>query len=72
MASASRAAERGRALGLQRRAGVVLPLRHAGREGLRQAVKLLNGEKVQKQITLPTMVVTKENAADILKQNGLI
>src|SRR3954468_511081 len=43
-----------------------------GAEGLRQAVKLLNGEKVQKQITLPTMVVTKENAADILKQNGLI
>ena len=43
-----------------------------GAEGLRQAVKLLNGEKVQKQITLPTMVVTKENAADILKQNGLM
>jgi ribose transport system substrate-binding protein len=43
-----------------------------GAEGLRQAVKLLNGEKIQKQITLPTMVVTKENAADILKQNGLM
>src|SRR3954454_2418969 len=43
-----------------------------GAEGLRQAVKLLNGEKVPKQITLPTMAVTKENAAEILKQNGLI
>lgn len=43
-----------------------------GAEGLRQAIKVLNGEKVQKQITLPTMVVTKENAAEILKQNGLI
>jgi ribose transport system substrate-binding protein len=43
-----------------------------GAEGLRQAVKLLNGEKVPKQITLPTMTVTKENAADILKQNGLL
>jgi len=40
-----------------------------GAEGLRQALKYLNGEKVEKTITLPTKKVTKENAADILK-NG--
>jgi ribose transport system substrate-binding protein len=42
-----------------------------GAEGLRQAVKYLGGEKVEKTITLPTMVVTKENAGEILKANGL-
>jgi ribose transport system substrate-binding protein len=42
-----------------------------GAEGLRQAVKFLNGEKVEKTITLPTMTVTKENAGEILKANGL-
>ena len=42
-----------------------------GAEGLRQAIKLLNGEKVEKTIVLPTMAITKENAPEILKQNGL-
>jgi ribose transport system substrate-binding protein len=42
-----------------------------GAEGLRQAVKLLNGEKIEKTITLPTMKITKENAPEILKANGL-
>lgn len=42
-----------------------------GAEGLRQAVKYLGGEKVEKTITLPTMTVTKENAGEILKANGL-
>ena len=42
-----------------------------GAEGLRQAIKHLNGEKVEKTITLPTMTVTKENAPEILKANGL-
>ncbi|HEX6011778.1 MAG TPA: substrate-binding domain-containing protein [Geminicoccaceae bacterium] len=42
-----------------------------GAEGLRQAIKFLNGEKVEKTITLPTMTVTKENAGEILKANGL-
>jgi len=42
-----------------------------GAEGLRQAIKFLNGEKVPKTITLPTMTVTKENAGEILKANGL-
>jgi len=43
-----------------------------GAEGLRQAVKLLNGEKIPPVITLPTMLITKENAPDILKKNGLL
>jgi ribose transport system substrate-binding protein len=43
-----------------------------GAEGLRQAVKLLNGEKLEPVITLPTMLITKDNAPDILKQNGLL
>jgi ribose transport system substrate-binding protein len=42
-----------------------------GAEGLRQAIKFLNGEKVEKTITLPTMTVTKDNAGEILKANGL-
>lgn len=42
-----------------------------GAEGLRQAVKFLKGEKVEKTVTLDTMKVTKENAAQILKDNGL-
>lgn len=43
-----------------------------GAEGVRQAIKLLNGEKIEKTITLPTMAVTKDNAAEILKNNGLL
>jgi ribose transport system substrate-binding protein len=43
-----------------------------GAEGLRQAVKLLKGEKIPPLITLPTMVIDKTNAADILKKNGLL
>ena len=42
-----------------------------GAEGLRQAIKFLNGEKVEKTITLPTRKITKENAAQVLKDNGL-
>ena len=42
-----------------------------GAEGLRQAIKLLNGEKIEKTIVLPTMAITKENAPAILKANGL-
>jgi ribose transport system substrate-binding protein len=42
-----------------------------GAEGLRQALKFLKGEKVEKTITLDTMKVTKENAAQVLKQHGL-
>jgi ribose transport system substrate-binding protein len=43
-----------------------------GAEGLRQAVKLLKGEKLEPVITLPTMLITKENAPEILKKNGLL
>ncbi|MGE0237253.1 MAG: substrate-binding domain-containing protein [Parvibaculaceae bacterium] len=43
-----------------------------GAEGLRQAIKLLNGEKIEKKIVLPTMTVTKENADQIMKDNGLL
>jgi ribose transport system substrate-binding protein len=43
-----------------------------GAEGLRQAVKLLHGEKLEPVITLPTMLISKENAPEILKKNGLL
>src|SRR6202046_1028443 len=42
-----------------------------GAEGLRQAVKLLNGEKIEPVIVLPTMLVYKNNAGEIMKKNGL-
>ena len=41
-----------------------------GAEGLRQAVKLLNGEKIPPVIVLPTMLVDKNNAGEIMKKNG--
>ena len=43
-----------------------------GAEGLRQALKFLDGEKVPKTVTLDTMQITKDNADEILKANGLI
>jgi ribose transport system substrate-binding protein len=43
-----------------------------GAEGLRQAVKLLKGEKIEPKIVLATETITKENAPAILKANGLI
>ena len=43
-----------------------------GAEGLRQALKFLNGEEVPKTVVLDTMTVTKENAEEILKANGLM
>ena len=42
-----------------------------GAEGLRQALKYLAGEKVEKTVILPTLKITKENAPQILKDNGL-
>ncbi|MDB5555534.1 MAG: transporter periplasmic-binding protein ytfQ [Rhizobium sp.] len=42
-----------------------------GAEGLIQAIKYLNGEKVEKAVVLPTMKVTAENAAQVLKEKGL-
>jgi len=43
-----------------------------GDEGIRQAMKILKGEKVPKRISLPTMVIDKTNAREILKKNDLI
>ena len=42
-----------------------------GAEGVRQGLKLMHGEKIEKKITLPTETITKENAPAILKANGL-
>lgn len=43
-----------------------------GAEGIRQAMKLLKGEKIPRTVVLPTMVIDSGNAADILKKNGLL
>jgi len=42
-----------------------------GAEGLRQAIKFLNGEKVEKTVVLDTMLITSDNAEEVLKANGL-
>ena len=42
-----------------------------GAEGVRQGLKIVNGEKVEKKIILPTMTIDKSNAAQILKEQGL-
>jgi ribose transport system substrate-binding protein len=42
-----------------------------GAEGVRQGLKVVKGEKVEKKITLPTMAVDKSNCDQILKENGL-
>lgn len=43
-----------------------------GAEGLRQALKYLAGEKVEKSVVMGTEAVTKDNAEAILKRNGLL
>jgi ribose transport system substrate-binding protein len=43
-----------------------------GEEGVRQALKVANGETVEKKIVLPTMTIDASNAEQILKDNGLI
>ncbi|KPA17437.1 sugar ABC transporter substrate-binding protein [Candidatus Magnetomorum sp. HK-1] len=42
-----------------------------GDEGIRQAMRILNGETVPKRISLPTLLIDKNNASTILKQNVL-
>ncbi|MBY3238812.1 substrate-binding domain-containing protein [Rhizobium laguerreae] len=42
-----------------------------GADGLIQAIKYLNGEKVEKNVVLPTMKVTAENAEQVLKEKGI-
>jgi ribose transport system substrate-binding protein len=46
--------------------------RTPGEEGIRQALKLLNGEVVAKRITLPTTVIDKHNAEAILRRNNML
>ena len=43
-----------------------------GAEGVRQGLKLMAGEKIPHQITLPTMTIDASNADQILKANGLL
>jgi ribose transport system substrate-binding protein len=42
-----------------------------GAEGVRQGLKIVSGEKVEKKITLPTLRIDKSNCEQILKDNGL-
>jgi len=42
-----------------------------GDEGIRQALRFLNGERVEKRLTLPTLTIDKSNAAEILDQHGV-
>ena len=42
-----------------------------GAGGRRRAINFLNGQKVEKTITLPTERVTAENAEKILKDKGM-
>lgn len=43
-----------------------------GAEGIRQAMKLLKGEKIPPNVVLPTMLIDSDNAAELLKKNGLL
>lgn len=42
-----------------------------GAEGVRQGLKLMNGEKIEKKIVLGTKRIDKTNAQEVLKENGL-
>jgi ribose transport system substrate-binding protein len=42
-----------------------------GAEGIRQGLKIMAGEKVEHNITLPTQTIDSSNAEQILKENGL-
>ena len=54
--------QRGRDLGRPGRPHRDLPHATPGAEGVRQGLKLMHGEKIEKKITLPTETITKENA----------
>jgi ribose transport system substrate-binding protein len=41
-----------------------------GAEGIRQGIRLMKGDKIDKKITLETMTIDRSNAANVLKQNG--
>ncbi|MGB5563235.1 MAG: extracellular solute-binding protein [Sedimenticolaceae bacterium] len=40
-----------------------------GAEGIRQALRFLKGQPVEKRVTLPTLTIDKTNAAEILNQH---
>ena len=42
-----------------------------GDEGIRQALRFLKGEAVQKRLTLPTLTIDASNAAQIIDQHGV-
>jgi len=42
-----------------------------GDEGIRQALRFLDGEAVDKRLTLPTLTIDKDNAARILERHGV-
>jgi hypothetical protein len=42
-----------------------------GAQGIRQALKIMNGEKVEKKVTLETMAIDKTKREKILKENGI-
>ncbi len=41
-----------------------------GAEGIRQGLRLMKGEKIDKKITLATKTIDRSNAGEILKQSG--
>src|SRR6185312_11274041 len=43
-----------------------------GAGGVRQGLKLMAGQAVEKKITLPTETIDASNADEILKKNGLL
>jgi multiple sugar transport system substrate-binding protein len=43
-----------------------------GDEGIRQALRFLEGQAVPKRVTLPTLTIDRSNAADILRRSGLL
>ncbi len=43
-----------------------------GAQGIRQALKIMNGEKVEKKVTLETMAIDKTKREKILKENGIV
>ena len=42
-----------------------------GEEGIRQALRFLKGQQVEKRITLPTLTIDKSNAGEILDRYGV-
>ena len=43
-----------------------------GAEAVRRGLRLMKGEKIEKQITLPTLTIDASNAEQIMKDNELL